>query len=112
MATKKTTANTTAQTLVSTPAHKKAVVKSLQIDNQSAAVRTVRLQDIFTPDASNGVSSPTEQTIERVYVSVPATTLRVLTEEELVGVECLGTIKAIADAIAATCAITVGYDFK
>lgn len=112
MATKKVTASTTAATLVTTPKHKKTVIKSLQIDNQSAALRVIRIQDIFTPDVSNGVASPTEQTIERVYVSIPANTLRVLTKDELEGVMCLGTVKAIADAIAATCAITAGYDFE
>lgn len=112
MATKKVTANTAAQTLFATPLHKKGVAKSLQIDNQSAALRVIRLQDIFTPDASNGVASPTEQTLERVTVSIPANTLRVLTKDELEGVKCLGTVKAIADAVSTACAITVGYDLE
>lgn len=112
MATKKVTANTAAQTLFATPLHKKGAAKSLQINNQAATAKKVRLQDIFTPDASNGVASPTEQTIDRLTVTIAATTLRVLNKDELEGLEFLGTAKAIADGIDTACEITIGYDLK
>ncbi len=52
MATKKVTAHTTAVALFSAPKVKKAKITAIDIDNQSGAARTVRLQDIFTPDDS------------------------------------------------------------
>ncbi|MDP3064737.1 MAG: hypothetical protein Q8O40_16275, partial [Chloroflexota bacterium] len=109
MATARVTANTAAQALWSQNRHAKGKPTSVSIDNQSAAARTVRLQDVFTPDASNGVASPTEQTIERLQVTVGAGLTGAVPEDELRDVEFLGAVKAIADAISAVCVIIVGY---
>lgn len=112
MATANVTADTTAQALFTTPKVKKGKLSSLKIDNQSGAPRTVRLQDIFTPDPSNGTPSPVLTTEERLQVTVAAGATYSLSEEDLKDVEMLGDAKAIADGIAAACVIIVGYHFE
>jgi len=112
MATKRVTANTAAQELFNTPEHSKGKLTSLEVDNQGAAARTVRLQDVFTPDASAGVSSPTEQTVERKQVTVGAGLTASVPKEELEDLEFLGSCRAIASAIDASCVIIAGYHFE
>ena len=112
MSTSRVLAHTTAQALWSKQLHSKAKVTSVKVDNQGAALRTVRLQDIFTPDASVGVPSPSAQTIERLQISVGAGLTADVPETELRDLEMLGDAKTIADAIAATAVIIVGYHFS
>jgi hypothetical protein len=112
MATARVTANTTAQDLFSTPKVRKGKLTSVKVDNQSAAARTVRLQDVFTPDASAAVPSPSAQTIERLQITVGAGLTADVPADELKDVEFLGDAKAIADAIDAACVITVAYHFS
>lgn len=112
MATARVTANTVAQALFSTPKVKKGKLTLVQVDNQGAALRTVRLQDIFTPDPSAGVPSPSVQTIERLQISVGAGLTANVPETELRDVDFLGDAKAIASAIDAACVIIVGYHME
>lgn len=111
MSTARVTANTIAQALWSTPRVKKAKVTLVKVDNQGAALRTVRLQDIFTPDASVGVPSPSAQTTERLQISVGAGLTADVPETELRDVEILGDAKAIANVTDASVVIVVGYHF-
>ncbi len=112
MATKKVTAHTTAVALFSTPEHSVGKISSINIDNQSGAQRTVRLQDIFTPDASVGQANPTLQTIERFQATVANGLSFSADEASLKDVKCLGDAKAIADDISTDCVVIVGYSIE
>ena len=112
MSTARCTADTTPVALWSKQLHSRAKVTSVKVDNQSAAARTIRLQDIFTPDASVGVPSPSAQTIERLQITVGAGLTADVPETELRDLEMLGDAKAIADAISTVAVIIVGYHFS
>ena len=84
---------------------------SITYDNHGgAADRTIRIQDIFTPDISNGVPVPVLTTVERHRVDVLVGDQLTLDEKDLRGVKCLGSLNIIADAIDAGCYISVGYE--
>ncbi len=112
MPTVNVTANTTPQTLFVTPKHKKGKITSIIVDNQSTALKTITIQDVFTPDPSVGTPSPTEQTKNRLQLSVNAGLTATLDETSLRDVEVLGTAKAVANATDAACVITVIYHFE
>lgn len=112
MATSRVTANTVAQSLFTAPKNKRAKLTSITVDNQGAAARTVRIQDLFTPDPSKGTPSPTQQTIERVQLTVGAGLTGNMPAEELKSVPILGEAKAIASAIDADCVIIVSYELE
>jgi len=112
MPTARVTANTTAQTLWTTPKHHKGKLKALNIDNQSTVALTIRIQDVFTPDPSAGVATPTQQTIERVQITVAAGASVSLSEDSLVDAEFLGVVSAIANDIQAACVIIAIYEFE
>ncbi len=104
------TANTTAQQIAAERKNAAHYPKSLTVDNDGGgADRTIRIQDVFTPSVSNGVSSPSEQTIERLRVDVLQGDMVTLGEQDLKGIKCLGALKVIGDAVDASCYITVGY---
>lgn len=99
-----------AVTLFTCPKIKKARLKSVNIDNQSGASRTVTLEDTFTTDPSAGAVAAVLAISRRQWtvgtlltVDIPST--------ELEGLDILGTLKAYADAASAVCVITVSYDF-
>jgi hypothetical protein len=112
MPTARVTANTTAQTLFTTPKHVVGRITAIDIDNQSGASRTIRIQDIFTPDPSVGVSSPSEQTIERFQATVENTKTLSVDEDALKDIRILGVAKAIADGVSTGCVIIVNYHFE
>jgi hypothetical protein len=112
MPTAQVTANVTAQTLFTTPKHKKGKLTSLIVDNQSEAKKTIMIQDVFTPDATAKVSSPSQQTKTRVQLTVDAGLTATLDELSLRDVEFLGTAQAVANATDAACVITVVYRFE
>jgi hypothetical protein len=83
---------------------------SIIINNDGgSADRTIRVQDIFTPDVTNGEDTPIETTVDRGRWDVIQGDMVVLNEEELQGMKCLGALKVIADAVDTGCYITVGY---
>jgi hypothetical protein len=85
-------------------------VTSMTINNAGgAADRTIEVWDSFTPDITNGVAVPVFTTARRHNITVPVGDFLVLEEEDLKGVECLGNLSILADAIDAGCLITVGY---
>ena len=112
--TARVTAHTTAVALFSTPKVKKAKITAIDIDNQSTAARTVRLQDIFTPDASVGVTTPSAPSppIERFQATVGSGVSFSADEPSLKDLEVLGDAKAIADAIEADCVVIIKYHFE
>jgi hypothetical protein len=111
MPTARVLANTAAQLLLSVPKHQKAKITSIDIDNQGVAARTVRLQDIFTPDVSAGEPSPTPQTKERFQATVGSGVSFSADELSLKDLEFLGDVKAIASAIDPSCVVIVKYHF-
>jgi hypothetical protein len=100
-----------APTLFTCPKVKKAKLKSVNIDNQSAASRTVSLEDTFTPDPSQTSPVPGAQAIIRRQWTVGTLLTVDIPSTELEGLEILGALKAFADATFATCRITVSYEF-
>ena len=107
------TAHTTAVEVAAERLDAKYKLKSLVIDNDGGgADRTIRLQDVFTPAASNGTSSPVETTVDRLRLDVLQGDVLSMSEEDLKAVEFLGALKVIGDAIDASCYITVGYEPK
>ena len=112
MATNEVTANTSVQTIATVPLHKKLVFTDVTIDNQHTAELTIRIQDVFTPDVSNGEASPSEQTIDRLQVTVPAGLTLSYQEDALKDRKCLGVAGAISDITGANCVISCGYHFE
>lgn len=112
MSTAQVTSNTSAQTLFTVPEHQKAKITSINVDNQGSASRTIKIQDIFTPDESNGDSSPSEQTKLRQQLTVGAGLTASVSEEELKDVECLGVAKALGSAIDSSCVVVVSYHLE
>lgn len=112
MATAKTTSHTTATTLFTTPEHQKGVMTSLNIDNQSAAACKLILQDVFTPDASVGTTSPTAQTIDRLQITVAIAQSLSIDKNSLENVKMLGVAKVKGDAISASVVIIANYHFE
>lgn len=104
------TAHTTAQTVAAEVRNGVHIPTSITVDNDAgSADRTLRVQDIFTPDVTNGVSSPSLQTVDRLRIDVLMGDIVTLSEEDLKGIKCLGSLNIIADAIDANCHISVGY---
>jgi len=91
-------------------ADKVAVPTSLTVDNQGGAGdRTIRIQDVFTPSATNGTGSPSETTVDRFRMQVDQGDMVTLGEEDLKGIKCLGALKVIGSVIDTGCYVTVGY---
>jgi len=110
MPSKVVTANTTAQEVAAERSDAVAIPTSLVVDNdQGAADRIISIQDVFTPSVTNGVSSPSETTVDRFRATAPQGFVTTFTEDDLKGVKCLGALKVIASAVDASCYITAGY---
>lgn len=104
------TSHTAAVQVAAERLDKKYTLTALTIDNDGGgADRTIRLQDVFTPAVSDGTAAPTEQTVDRLRLDVLLGDVMVLNEKDLKGIEFLGALKVIGDAIDADCHITVGY---
>jgi len=112
MASKRVTSDTAAQTLFATPKHVVGRMSAINIDNQSTALRTLILQDIFTPDASVGVTSPTEQTVVRHQISVSAGQSVSIDKNTLEDLRFLGTAKVAGDTTSTLCVIVANYHFE
>lgn len=86
-------------------------VTSLAIDNTvGIANHLIQVVDSFTPDASNLVAVPVFTTVVRYQRNVLMGDALVLEEEDLKGVECLGNLSILAEAVDGACSITVGWD--
>ncbi len=105
------TANTSAQTIAAERLDRVHKVKSITVDNEAAAAdMIVRIQDVFTPAATNGDSSPTETTVDRLRFTVAMGQVQFLNEPDLAGIKCLGALKVLGDSVDTACFITVGYE--
>ncbi len=104
------TASTTAQVVAAEVRNGVHVPTSITIENAAGgAARTIRVRDSFTPDVTNGVSAPVATTVDRLRIAVLLGDNVTLSEEDLKGIKCLGSLSIIADAIDADCHISVGY---
>lgn len=108
MANKMVTCSTVAALLFAQTKHKKGKLLGVNIDNQSLGPRTIRLQDVFTTDASAGASA-TAYTKERLQLTIPAGQSASLDEKSLKGIEMLGAAYAIGDAVQPLCIININY---
>lgn len=105
-------ANTTLQPVAAERRDTTIKPTSINIDASAASQDTViRLQDVFTPSETNGVASPTEQTVDRWRYEVLQGDSITLNERDLSGIKILGSLNVIAAAIDASLFITVGYEF-
>lgn len=105
------TANTTAQQIAAE--RRDAVYKptSIQIDNSAGGgARVIRLQDIFTPNITDGVSSPTLQTVDRWRGEVLIGENLNFDEAALRGIKILGALNVISDVTDANCHIGIGFE--
>ncbi len=83
---------------------------SMTIDNSGAIVdHNIEIWDSFTTDASHGAVAAFT-TIRRHRVSALAGDVVILEKEDLAGVECLGNLSILADAIDAACLISIGWE--
>ncbi len=105
------TAHTTAQEVAAERRDTVIKPKSINIDNSAGAADTViRIQDIFTPSVTNGVSAPTLTTVDRWRYEVLLGDSITLNELDLKGIKILGSLNVIAASIDAALYITVGYE--
>lgn len=110
MASKRVTANTTAQTVAAEIQNARYKITSLTLDNKAGGGdRQITIQDVFTTDKTNGQSA-TATTVNRYTETVLQGDVVTLNELDLKGVRCIGAIKVISDVTDASCYITVGYE--
>jgi len=103
------TANTSAQTLFSVPKQKLGKITKIEIDNATGNPVTVTIQDVYTPDASVGNSSPTEQTETKKVITVAANGHY---ESRDLDLDIIGTAKAVASATDTSVNISVIYHYE
>lgn len=101
MPSKSVDVGTVAVTLVTVPKHKKLVPSGIKIYNADTDDRIITGTDVFTPDASVGETTPSEQTKQRLRVSVGAGLTANLPGTELEDCEFLGAAKFACDDITA-----------
>lgn len=111
MPSKRVTANTTAQVIAAEVRNGRHFPKSMYIDNvDGATTNKIIIQDRFIPSITNGVISPSEQTVARYQVQVANGQSLTVSEEQLAGVKCLGALEIISNNIDANCFVSVGYE--
>ena len=101
MPSKSADVGTVAVTFATVPKHKKLVPSGIKIYNADTSARIITGTDVFTPDASVGETLPSEQTKQRLKVSVGAGLTANLPGTELEACEFLGAAKFACDDIAA-----------
>ena len=107
-----TTANTTAQTLFTTPDINIGKILVIEIINNSASDITITLNDVFTPSPSVNNPSPTETT-EKVFEElVKAGATYKLELDKNKAIEVKGQLQAVANVTDTACKIRVLYDFE
>lgn len=111
MPTKNVSAATGGTDFATVPLHKKLKLTALNIDNQYTAEITLELIDTFTPDVSNGVASPSEQTPVRLQVTIPAGVSLSYQEDALKDIEFLGVGSVKASVTSASCEIFANFHF-
>lgn len=113
MPSKVVTANTTAQSIAAERENATVKPTSMTLDNDGGAGdRVLRIQDVFTPSVSNGVSSPSQQTVDRFRVTAIQGDIITFNKDDLEGVKCLGAMQVVSDVTDANLHITVGYEHE
>jgi hypothetical protein len=106
----KVTANTSVQSVAAEVRNGVHKPTSITIDNiNGGGTRVLQVQDGFTPSATHGTASPSATTVNRLQITALAGDLITLSEEDLKGVKCLGSLGIISDVTDASCYISVGY---
>jgi len=96
-------------TFVEVPEHKKLKPIGIKIYNADTADRVITGTDVFTPDASVGVTSPSAQTKQWTKVSAGSGLTADIPRTELEEAELLGTVKFAADSVTANSPIVSLY---
>jgi hypothetical protein len=106
------TANTTAQEVFDTPKTRRAIIMQIIISNTSATEANIQIQDLFTPSVSNGVASPSAQTVDRYVMNVQANSKVDLSFSSILeGIEILGKCQVLADVVETDVDITVAWRY-
>jgi hypothetical protein len=107
-------ASTAYQTFFATPKHEVGKLTSLIVTNKTptSVPVMVTLEDFFTPDASEGVASPTATSQEVTRMLVGAGLTGSLSKEELADIRVLGTCKMICDGDQSACYVDAAWHFE
>ena len=106
MSSKVVTANTTAVTVFSVPNIDIGRIRGIECDHRGTATVKLTMQDVFTPTASAGTTSPSEETKTRkIWSLTPGEKYTWMDDEK--SIKILGTCKILSDITDANCNITV-----
>lgn len=89
--------------------HKKGKIKSIIIDDPVSGAKTLYFYDVFTPSASNGVSSPTAQTKTWLQLTSPGGVTLNYGEGDLAGLELFGALDVSSSVASLTSNIAVNW---
>jgi len=109
MASKVVTASTSPQTVFVTPYDKIGKITFIEVDNRSTSAITITIKDTFTPFPTDETPSPTQQTIDRKVITVPAGGEYHYKTDGYIKI--LGTCTVVASVTDTACKITICYDF-
>lgn len=113
---KSVTGNTTAQNLGTAPEHKKALPRSIIIDNRTTGNKTLIFRDVFTTDASNGAVAAS---VSRIWLVLDVNqntgapnpvANTILKGDDLKGIELLGAFDVSSNITDASLNITCAFD--
>lgn len=105
--------NVTAMALGTVPKHKKGIPKSIIINDRTSGNKTLIFHDAFTPDASNGVASPTAQTKTWLILETGGGPVNInLDKEALAGITLFGAFDVSSNINDASMNIAVNYEFE
>lgn len=105
--------NVTAMALGTVPKHKKGIPKSISIDDRTGGNKTLIFHDVFTPDASNGVASPSAQTKTWLMVETGGGPVNInLDEDALSGIALFGAVDVSSNVSDASMNIAVSIAFE
>lgn len=105
--------NVTPMALGTVPKHKKGVPKSISIDDRTSGNKTIIFHDVFTPDASNGVASPTAQTKTWLMLETNGGPVNInLDKEALTGITLFGAIDVSSNISDASMNIGVNIEYE
>lgn len=106
-------ANDTAQQVAAERKNACHHLESLTLDGDLASGdRVIKVQDVFTPSVTAGVSSPSETTVDRWRATIPQGFIETYGERDLKGIKCLGALKIISSVTDASLYVTCGYETK
>lgn len=98
------------QQIFDTPELVKGKISAVNIYN-GTGLHVITIEDVFTPDASNGVPSPSAITKTRLKVSANSGQTYGIDRLYLEDIECLGAVNLIGDVADSSCLVSVNYHF-